>query len=166
MHPTLIEWLQQFENCCNTKTPTGVYNALVQLGVEMPNSTNVAPRTGNRSGCDCESSLADLRMRIEDLEKELLSFDSVILRERLFKLLADEAFAVSLHNAHAEYNRRAHEILRVSGMLPKVRAALLRDIRGGVQNTFSDGVEYYAIVQKDYGELLKNFLVKNPQGWF
>lgn len=179
MHATLLEWLQEFEKACNEKTPTTVYNHLVMLGVEMPNSGTVAPRSGNHSGCDCVQILADTRTNIQKAETDLDTWmrscsdaERNRKREYISGLKKDEALYTSLHNSHAEYNRRAHEILVRTGMLAKVRACLLRDLRGGVRKTYdalpgeTSASEYCRTVLKSYGELLKTFLVKTPEGWF
>jgi hypothetical protein len=182
MHTTLLAWLQAFKETCSKETPTSVYNSLVMLGVEMPNSSAVAPRSGNHSGCDCLQILQETRESIQKAETDLAdwlkrypgddSFGSAARRrERICTLRDGESLYVSLHESHAEYNKRAHEILKSTNMLQKVRAVCLRDLRAPVKHYESmtgetSGSDYCPIALKSYGELLKTFLVETPEGWF
>lgn len=176
MHATLLAWLHAFEEECSKEQPTSIYNSLVQLGLTKLGADGISPISGNPCGCDCLEVVKAARETIQRIEKDLTGWmrDSppdVHEREQAYMSLLRENIELytSLHNSHAEYNRRVWEILRDSGKLAKVRSCLLRDLRGGTMKSYDDPdgkVEYCRMVLKPYGEMLRSFVTSKPEGWF
>lgn len=174
MHTTLLSWLASFEESVLSNTPTEIYSHLVQMGVEKPNSTCIAPRSGNATGCDCQEIIANAQKHIRESEEWIRQFPYDVERKRKYIEREQEEIALytSIHASHAEYNRYVYEILLKHGKLAKVRSVCLRDLRGGIVKSYpalvgeTSGSDYCRHALKSYGEELKTFLVSKPEGWF
>lgn len=177
LHPTLLEWLAHFDKECQEKkdSPTHIYNNLVMLGVEKPNSHIPAPRSGKLVGCDCVEIINDAKKKLEELPelRKLLIGRDKLLAERADSYNRDIALYTSLHTHHATFNYRAWCSLRDNNLLGAVRAVCLRDLRGPVKTYEKDPAQivdgeivYCRIALKSYGEALKTFLSNAPEGWF
>lgn len=168
MHPKIQGWLDQFEQLCSSDGPTDVYNSLIQLGIEKPNSQEMAAGSGNKTGCDCLDLIQKDADHIQRLERDiLLPYLSVetreVLKERLESVKEDLGIWTSMHACHSEYNRKVHAILSRYG-IQRVRRICLSDLRSNGE--ILDGQEYGRVAHKEYGRLMLTFLHPQPKGWF
>lgn len=175
LHITLLEWLAGFDKACREykDSPTRVYNHLVMLGVEKPNSHIPAPRSGKLVGCDCVEIITDSQKKLEELPNKASFLRPAMIAERAVAYRRDIALYTSLHENHAKYNYYAWCSLRENDLLWKVRSVCLRDLRGPTKTFEKDPAQicegeivYCRIALKPYGEALKTFLSNAPEGWF
>jgi hypothetical protein len=166
LHPTLQSWLDSFEqDCWSDKGPTHIYNSLAMLGLERPN---------NSSCCDCLAVIADETKDIARQEESIRFWQTrehpflqdVILEKRDSIVKCRESIALyeSMHASHADFNHRVHFLLRnvcQRGMLRKIRAVCLRDLRHAAKNNGQG-----KIATPSYGKELATFLTYDPQGWW
>ena len=177
LHPTLQSWLDTFEQDCQRFSgATYLYSSLVMLGLERPNNPAAIPGSTFEAlnlGCDCLSTIAEETARIESHEKDIRFWQtqdhpfqqSVILEKRDAIVLCRKEIALyeSMHASHDDFNHRVHFLLRnvcADGMLAKIRAVCLRDLRHAVKN--GEG----KIATASYGRELATFLTRDPKGWW
>lgn len=169
MHPKMIDWLNTFLADCHSKTPMHIYDSLLQLGIARPGIT-YSPDPKDGSGCDCEKAIKEsgewIARCLEDLKMPGSSVEYIQSKRQSIKdHQADIVEFTWMHQNHGLFNKTAHDMLKSSGKLRKVRAACLRDNRGGVKY-IEYGVEYSGHACRPFGLDLATFLVDNPQGWW
>jgi hypothetical protein len=169
LHPTLQSWLDTFEQDCQRYGgATYLYNSLVMLGLERPNNSSCV-----QDYCDCLAVIADETKDIARQEESIRFWQTrehpflqdVILENRDSIVRCRESIALyeSMHASHADFNRRVHFLLRnvcQRGMLAKLRAVCLRDLRHAKNNGQGK------IATADYGRELATLLTYDPQGWW
>jgi hypothetical protein len=178
LHPTLQSWLDTFEQDCQRYGgATYLYNSLVMLGLERPNNPAAIPGSkfdALNLGCDCLAVIADETKDIARQEESIRFWQTrehpflqdVILEKRDSIVRCRESIALyeSMHASHADFNRRVHFLLRnvcQRGMLAKIRAVCLRDLRHAAKNNGQG-----KIATPSYGRELATFLTYDPQGWW
>lgn len=180
LHPTLQSWLNDFdETLLRYDGATRIYSSLVMLGIERPNNPAAIPGSSfhyprESVGCDCLTVIADETNRIWEHEKDIRFWQTqehrsprdviFVRRDSIVECRESIALYESMHASHASFNHRVHFALRNSGapgMLGKVRAVCLRDLRFAVKNNGQG-----RIASPNYGRELATFLVPDPKGWW
>jgi hypothetical protein len=162
LHPTLQSWLDTFEQDCQRYGgATYLYNSLVMLGLERPNNSSCV-----QDYCDCLEVIAQARQDILDSAEHVKLFPES--KEHKHKYMCECSKTIDLytamHASHADFNRRVHFLLRnvcQRGMLAKIRAVCLRDLRHAAKNNGQG-----RIATPSYGRELATFLTYDPKGWW
>ena len=153
LHPTLQSWLDTFEQDCQRYSgATYLYNSLVMLGLERPNNPAAIPGSTFEAlnpGCDCLAVIADETKDIARQEESIRFWQTrehpFLQDDSIVKCRESIALYESMHASHADFNRRVHFLLRnvcARGMLAKIRAVCLRDLRYAAKNNGRNRVEF------------------------